>query len=151
VILPTPGKCKTQSPKRKTPPPKAGSTVFTSQLQVFSFLFDPVRQGDFLTPRLYSIPQNKSTLFLQENIPSPKITPKPPKKPRRHYLVAVAETAYVIPAKAGIQVFRCGPLLSLGRHRRFWLSATDTIYHPVSPQVRHALHRLRRILQPFTP
>jgi len=30
------------------------------------------------------------------------------------YLVPVAETAFVIPAKAGIQVFRYGPLLSQG-------------------------------------
>jgi len=30
------------------------------------------------------------------------------------YLVPVVETAFVIPAEAGIQVFRYGPLLSQG-------------------------------------
>jgi len=31
-----------------------------------------------------------------------------------YYLVTVAETVFVIPAKAGIQLFRSGPLLSQG-------------------------------------
>ena len=31
-----------------------------------------------------------------------------------HYIVPVAETAFVIPAKAGIQLFRSGLLLSQG-------------------------------------
>ncbi len=30
------------------------------------------------------------------------------------YLVTVAETVFVIPAEAGIQLFRSGPLLSQG-------------------------------------
>ncbi len=30
------------------------------------------------------------------------------------YLVPVAETVFVIPAEAGIQIFRSGPLLSQG-------------------------------------
>ena len=31
-----------------------------------------------------------------------------------YYLVTVAETVFVIPAEAGIQLFRSGPLLSQG-------------------------------------
>ena len=46
-----------------------------------------------------------------------------------YYLVSVAETVFVIPAEAGIQLFRSGPLLSQGWHRRFLLSATGTIYY----------------------
>jgi hypothetical protein len=37
-----------------------------------------------------------------------------PSKQLFDYLVPVAETAFVIPAKAGIQLFRSGPLLSQG-------------------------------------
>jgi len=34
--------------------------------------------------------------------------------PEFFYIVTVAETAFVIPAKAGIQLFRSGPLLPQG-------------------------------------